>query len=59
MVKVLDYSIEVGKFELKSRFYAYFWTNSLGKGMNPLSPLQLWVKQYHGCSFYKDAFDIK
>ena len=35
----------------------YFWTNIQGKGMNHLS-IQLWVKQYCYCTFYKDGFVI-
>ena len=38
MVKVMDC-----EFELQSRNYVHFRTNTLGKGMNPLSS-QLWVK---------------
>ena len=34
MVKALDYG--VNEFELQSRYYVHFWTNTLGKGMNPL-----------------------
>ena len=25
------------EFELQSRYYIHFWTNTLGKGMNPLT----------------------
>ena len=35
MIKVLDYGIVVRKIEFQSRYYVYFWTNTLGKGMNP------------------------
>ena len=27
--------LEVSEFELQSRSYAYFWTNTPGKGMDP------------------------
>ena len=36
MVKALDCRIEVCKFELQSRYYVHFRTNTLGKGMNLL-----------------------
>ena len=36
MVKALDGRIVVNKFELQSRYYVHFWTNTLGKGVNPL-----------------------
>ena len=36
MVKALDCGIVVSEFELQSRHYVYFRTNTLGKGMNPL-----------------------
>ena len=35
MVKALDCGIVVGEFELQSRYYINFWTNNLGKSMNP------------------------
>ena len=38
VAKVLDCDLEVGKFKLQSRCYVYFWTNTLGKGMNLLIP---------------------
>ena len=37
MAKVLAYSPEVSEFELQSRHYILFWTNTLGKCMNPLA----------------------
>ena len=36
MVKVLDCEIVVSEFELQSCYYAHFWANTLGKGMNLL-----------------------
>ena len=36
MAKDLDCNLEVNKFELQSRYYVHFRTNTLGKGMNPL-----------------------
>ena len=36
MVKVIDFEIVVNEFELQSHYYVHFWTNTLGKGMNPL-----------------------
>ena len=38
MDKMLDYEFEASKFKLQSRYYVHFWTNTLGKGMNPLIP---------------------
>ena len=37
MVKVMNCGIVVNEFEFQSRYYVYFWTNTLGKGMNPLT----------------------
>ena len=36
MVKALDCEIVVSEFEPQSRYYVYFRTNILVKGMNPL-----------------------
>ena len=36
MVKVMDCGIVISEFELQSRYYVHFRTNTLGKGMNPL-----------------------
>ena len=38
IVKVLYYGIVVNEFELQSRYYVHFRTNTPGKGMNPLIP---------------------
>ena len=35
MVKAMDNGIVVNEFELQSRYYVHFRTNTLGKGMNP------------------------
>ena len=35
MVKAMDSRIEVSEFDLQSRYYVHFQTNTLGKGMNP------------------------
>ena len=43
MVKAIDCRNVVSEFELQSRYYVHFWTNTFGNGMNPLSS-QLWVK---------------
>ena len=43
MVKAMDWEIVLNEFELQSWYYVHFQTNTLGKGMNPLSS-QLWVK---------------
>ena len=36
MVKALDSRILVCKFKPQSYYCVHFWTNALGKGMNPL-----------------------
>ena len=36
MANVQDYDIVVNEFELQSRYYVHFRTNTLGKGMKPL-----------------------
>ena len=38
MVKAMDCGIVVREFVLQSRYYVHFWTNTLGKGMNPTYP---------------------
>ena len=43
MVKAMDCGIVFSEFELLSRYYVHFRTNTLGKGTDPLSS-QLWVK---------------
>ena len=35
MVKAMVCEIVAREFELQSRYYVQFWTNTLGKGMNP------------------------
>ena len=36
MVKVIWCWIVVRDFVLQSRYYVHFWTNTIGKGINPL-----------------------
>ena len=36
LVKTLDSRIVVSEFELQSRYYVHFRTNTIGKGMKPL-----------------------
>ena len=36
IVKAMDCGIVVREFELQSRYYVHFRTNTLGKGMSPL-----------------------
>ena len=38
VANILNCNIVVSKFKLQSCYYVYFWTNALGKGMNPLIP---------------------
>ena len=58
MVKALDCGIGVNKFELPSRYYVKFVTNTLGKGMNPII-LQSMGKKVPLPFFSKDGFCIK
>ena len=45
--KVLDCSIEVSKFDPKSRYYVHFQTKILGKGVNPhLSSVIRYINHY-------------
>ena len=37
IVNVMDRGIVVSEFELQLHYYVYFRTNTLGKGMNPLT----------------------
>ena len=43
MVKAMDCGIVVSEFVLQSCYYVHIRANTLGKGMNPLISLQLWV----------------
>ena len=36
VVKTMDCRIIVREFEFQLCYYIHFWTNTLGKGMNPL-----------------------
>ena len=36
VANILDCDIGVSEFELESRNYVHFWTNTLGKGMNSI-----------------------
>ena len=36
LLKAMDCGIIVSEFELQSRYYVHFWTNTLGKGVYPL-----------------------
>ena len=36
MVKAFDCRIVVREFELQSRYYVHFWTNTLGNGRKPV-----------------------
>ena len=58
VANVVDYHIIVSGFELQSRYYVCFRTNTLDKGMNPLIPLVIgWIASLLFC--YKDNFGIK
>ena len=36
MVKAIDCGIILSEFIFQLHYYVHFWTNTLGKGMNPL-----------------------
>ena len=44
VTNMLDCKIVVSEFKLQSYCFIYFWTNSLGKGIEPLYPSQSWFK---------------
>ena len=37
IAKVLDWNLKITKLKFQPHYYVHFWTNTLGKGMNPLS----------------------
>ena len=57
MVNVLDSDIVVSEFELRSRYYVHFLSNTRGKSMHIL--ICSVMGEYHYCYFYKDGFGIK
>ena len=58
MAKVLGCGLAISEFELLSRFYVHFRTNTLGKGMKPVIPLAIGLIASRLFS-YKDDFDYK
>ena len=58
MVKAMDWGIVVGEFVLKLHYYVHFRTNTLGKGMNPLS-LQAVGQLVPLLFFLENGFGIK
>ena len=58
MAKVLDCSLEVNEFDLKSHYYIHFQINPLQKDMNPLIPPVM--SQIVSMLFFNmDGFGIK
>ena len=57
LAKVLDYILEVTKFELQSCYYIHARTKTNGKGMNPLSS-ELIGQIVSLLFLYKDWFSI-
>ena len=58
MVKTLDCRIVVSEFELQSRYYDHFRTNTLAEGMNRLIlPAMGWIASL--LFYYKNGFGIK
>ena len=41
MGKVLDNYLEENEFKLQSHCYIHFWTNTVGKAINPLNLLAM------------------
>ena len=55
VAKVLDYDLEIRKFELQLLYYIHFRTNTFEKSMNPLISLVMgWIVTLQ--FFYKDDF---
>ena len=57
VTNVLDCNIIVNEFKLQLPYYVYFWTNTLGKGMNFL--ILTSYRLNSTTSFYKNGFGIK
>ena len=45
----LDCDVVFDAFEIQSRYYIYFQTNTLGKVLNVQS-VHLWIRYHHECS---------
>ena len=58
MVKAMDYGIVVSEFEIQSRYYVHFRTNTLGEGINPLI-LPAMGQIVSLLLFYNDGLGIK
>ena len=46
VAKVLDNSLQVSEFELQSRYWAYYQTNTLEKGTNLFNPPPVMASHY-------------
>ena len=58
MAKVLNYGLELSKFELQSHYYVHFWTDTLRKGMNSvITPAVDYIVP--PLFFYMDSFSIQ
>ena len=57
MANILYYDIVVSEFEPQSRFYVYFGTMTLEKGMNPFLPC--YGLEVPLVLFYKDIYVLK
>ena len=57
-MSVRDYNIVVSEFELRSRYYVHFRTNTLRNENLLYSPTQLSVKQYNYCSITRKALAL-
>ena len=57
VVNILDCDIVASEFEFQLHYYAHIWTNTLRKGMKPLTlPVMGLIVSL---LFYKDGFGIK
>ena len=57
--KVLDSGREVSEFELQSRYYVHYRTNTLEKGMKPFIPRPAIGYMISLLFFFQDGFGIK
>ena len=58
VANVMDYNILIIEFDLKSRYYVYFWTNTRGKIMGMfISPAIHYI--IHLLTFYMNEIGFK
>ena len=58
IAKLVDWTLEISEFEIPSRCYVQFHTDTFGKGINAfVFPAIVWIVSM--ILFNKDVFDIK